>query len=420
MSPSRPRIVIVGGGFGGFHAARTLRHAGVDVTVVDRTNHHLFQPLLYQVATAVLPPTDITLPIRFLLRRQANTVVFMDRIDRVDVERRVAVGASGLELGYDYLVVAAGARHAYFGHAEWEALAPGLKTIEDAREIRRRFLLAFEEAERCDDPAERQAWLTFVIVGGGPTGVELAGILPDVTRHAMRGEFRRIDPRLARIVLVEGGPRILGSFPEVLSARARRDLESLGVEVRTGVPVGAITAEAVQVGEERIATRTVLWAAGNEASPIGRSLGAPVDRAGRVLVEPDLTVPGHPEIYVVGDLAAVRQPDGTLVPGVAPAAMQMGRAAARNILRALRGEPSQPFRYLDKGNLATIGRHRAVAHFGRLRLSGYLAWWLWLFVHILYLAGFRNRLSVLLEWGYAYLTYRRGARLIGESEGRRR
>jgi NADH dehydrogenase len=419
MAAPRPRVVIVGGGFGGLHAARALRGADAEVVVVDRTNHHLFQPLLYQVATAVLPPTDVTSPIRFLLRRQTNTTVYLDRIDRVDTERRVIMGESGRELVYDYLVVATGARHSYFGHDDWEALAPGLKTIEDAREIRRRFLLAFEAAERCDDPAARQAWMAFVVVGGGPTGVELAGIIPDVTRHAMRGEFRRIDPSQARIILVEGGPRVLGSFPEALSVRARRDLEGLGVEVRTGAPVTRITPEAVYVGEERIDTRTVFWAAGNEASPLGRSLGVPLDRAGRVIVHPDLTVPGHPEVFVIGDLAALRQADGTLVPGVAPAAMQAGRAAARNIQRAMRGQPSEPFRYVNKGNLATIGRHRAVADFGRLRVTGYPAWWLWLFVHILYLAGFRNRLSVLLEWGYAYLTYRRGARLITESEGRK-
>ena len=414
----RPRVVIVGGGFAGLEAARALGEADAEVVVVDRTNHHLFQPLLYQVAMAVLAPTDIALPIRFLLRRQLNTSVLLDRIDRIDVERRLVRGESGRELTYDYLVVAAGARHSYFGHDDWEALAPGLKTIEDAREIRHRFLLAFEEAERCDDQEARQAWMTFAVVGGGPTGVELAGIVPDVTRHALRGEFRRIDTSAARIVLVEAGPRVLPSFPPALSERARRDLQALGVEVRTGAPVTLVTSEAVYVGAERLATRTVFWAAGNTASPLGRTLGVPVDRAGRVLVRPDLSIPGHPEVFVVGDLAATTGADGALVPGVAPAAMQAGRAAARNILKALRGEPSKPFRYRDKGNLATIGRHRAVADFGRFRVTGYAAWWLWLFVHILYLAGFRNRLSVLFEWGYAYLTYRRGARLITTAERR--
>jgi len=414
----RPRVVIVGGGFAGLEAARALGEADAEVVVVDRTNHHLFQPLLYQVAMAVLAPTDIALPIRFLLRRQLNTSVLLDRIDRIDVERRLVRGESGRELTYDYLVVAAGARHSYFGHDDWEALAPGLKTIEDAREIRHRFLLAFEEAERCDDQEARQAWMTFAVVGGGPTGVELAGIVPDVTRHALRGEFRRIDTSAARIVLVEAGPRVLPSFPPALSERARRDLQALGVEVRTGAPVTLVTSEAVYVGAERLATHTVFWAAGNTASPLGRTLGVPVDRAGRVLVRPDLSIPGHPEVFVVGDLAATAGADGALVPGVAPAAMQAGRAAARNILKALRGEPSKPFRYRDKGNLATIGRHRAVADFGRFQVTGYAAWWLWLFVHILYLAGFRNRLSVLFEWGYAYLTYRRGARLITTAERR--
>ena len=414
----RPRVVIVGGGFAGLEAARALGEADAEVVVVDRTNHHLFQPLLYQVAMAVLAPTDIALPIRFLLRRQLNTSVLLDRIDRIDVERRLVRGESGRELTYDYLVVAAGARHSYFGHDDWEALAPGLKTIEDAREIRHRFLLAFEEAERCDDQEARQAWMTFAVVGGGPTGVELAGIVPDVTRHALRGEFRRIDTSAARIVLVEAGPRVLPSFPPALSERARRDLQALGVEVRTGAPVTLVTSEAVYVGAERLATHTVFWAAGNTASPLGRTLGVPVDRAGRVLVRPDLSIPGHPEVFVVGDLAATTGADGALVPGVAPAAMQAGRAAARNILKALRGEPSKPFRYRDKGNLATIGRHRAVADFGRFQVTGYAAWWLWLFVHILYLAGFRNRLSVLFEWGYAYLTYRRGARLITTAERR--
>jgi len=414
----RPRVVIVGGGFAGLEAARALGEADAEVVVVDRTNHHLFQPLLYQVAMAVLAPTDIALPIRFLLRRQLNTSVLLDRIDRIDVERRLVRGESGRELTYDYLVVAAGARHSYFGHDDWEALAPGLKTIEDAREIRHRFLLAFEEAERCDDQEARQAWMTFAVVGGGPTGVELAGIVPDVTRHALRGEFRRIDTSAARIVLVEAGPRVLPSFPPALSERARRDLQALGVEVRTGAPVTLVTSEAVYVGAERLATHTVFWAAGNTASPLGRTLGVPLDRAGRVLVRPDLSIPGHPEVFVVGDLAATTGADGALVPGVAPAAMQAGRAAARNILKALRGEPPKPFRYRDKGNLATIGRHRAVADFGRFQVTGYAAWWLWLFVHILYLAGFRNRLSVLFEWGYAYLTYRRGARLITTAERR--
>jgi NADH dehydrogenase len=416
-SGQRPRVVIVGAGFGGLYAAKTLRHADADVLVLDRTNHHLFQPLLYQVATAVLAPTDITSPIRFLLRKQRNTTVLLASVDRVDLgARQVIADGGGKVFRYDYLVLATGARHSYFGHEEWEALAPGLKSIEDAREIRRRFLLAFENAEKSDDPAERAEWLTFVIVGGGPTGVELAGILPEVTRHAMVQDFRHIDTRRTRVILLEAGPRILPSFPESLSEHAHRDLIELGVEVRTNARVTQIDARGVCVGDERIPTRSVFWAAGNEASGLGHLPGVPVDRVGRVAVEPDLSVPGHPEVFVIGDLAAVKQPDGTLVPGVAPAAMQEGRAAAKNILRSLRGEPRVPFRYLNKGNLATIGRHRAVADFGRVRVAGGLAWWLWLFVHILYLAGFRNRLSVLVEWAYSYITYRRGARLITERE----
>ncbi|HEX6536776.1 MAG TPA: NAD(P)/FAD-dependent oxidoreductase [Gemmatimonadaceae bacterium] len=408
----RPRVVILGGGFGGLQAAKHLARADVDVLLIDRTNHHVFQPLLYQVATAVLAPSDIASPIRHLLRKQRNTTVLLADVQRVDPDRRVVIVDGGRrEIGYDYLIVATGTRHSYFGHDEWERFAPGLKSIEDAREIRRRFLLAFENAEKEDDPEKRVEWMTFVIVGGGPTGVELAGILPDVTRHTMRADFRRIDTSKTRIILLEGGPRVLPTFPEHLSERARRDLEELGVEVHTGALVTRIEKDAVWVGDQRISTRTVFWAAGNAASPIGRSLGAPVDRVGRVKVEPDLSVPGHPDVFVVGDLAVLRT-DGEEVPGVAPAANQEGAHAARNIVRELRGEPRLPFRYFDKGNLATIGRHKAVVDLGRIRLAGYFAWWFWLFVHILYLAGFRNRLSVLLEWGYSYLTYQRGSRLI--------
>jgi len=413
----RPRVVIVGGGFGGFEAAKALGHADVDVTVIDRTNHHLFQPLLYQVATAVLSPSDIASPIRWLLREQENTLVLLGEVEGVDVERRmVFVDPERREIPYDFLILAAGARHSYFGHDEWEAFAPGLKDIEDAREMRRRFLLAFETAEKCTEPKAREEWLTFVIVGGGPTGVELAGMLPEVARNSMRHDFLRVDTNDTKVILLEGGPRVLPSFPASLSERARRDLTALGVEVRTGATVTRITDEAVYVGAERIPTRTVFWAAGNAASPIARTLGAPLDRVGRVIVQPDLTVPGHPEVFVVGDLAAVTQSDGTLVPGVAPAANQEGKSAARNILRALRGEAHQDFRYRDKGNLATIGRHRAIAHIGRVKLAGFFAWWFWLFVHILYLAGFRNRLVVLVEWGYAYFTYQRGSRLLTEHE----
>ncbi|HJU66526.1 MAG TPA: NAD(P)/FAD-dependent oxidoreductase [Gemmatimonadaceae bacterium] len=416
----RPRVVIIGGGFGGLYAARALRTAPVDVTLVDRTNHHLFQPLLYQVATAVLSPNDIASPIRFLLRRQKNTTVLLAYVDRIDLNRQVVSLDGGAdELEYDYLLIATGARHSYFGHPEWEQSAPGLKSLVDSLEIRKRFLLAFEEAEKVDDDRTKNALLTFVVIGGGPTGVELAGILPDVAYRSLEHDFRRIDTRRARVLLLEGGSRVLPAFPEELSEHARRDLESLGVEVRTNALVTRVEPDAVYVGDdERIETRTVFWAAGNEASPLARDLGVPLDRQGRVPVERDLSVPGHPEVFVVGDLAAFKQRDGTLVPGVAPAAMQQGRTAARNIVRSVHDEPRREFRYLNKGNLATIGRHRAVADFGWLRLTGSLAWWMWLFVHIMYLAGFRNRLSVLLEWGYAYFTYRRGARLITEADER--
>ena len=415
----RPRVVIIGGGFAGLYAARALRSAPVDVTLVDRTNHHLFQPLLYQVATAVLSPNDIASPIRFLLRRQKNTTVLLAYVDRIDLERRVVSLDGGADqLEYDYLIVATGARHSYFGHAEWEDAAPGLKSLVDSLEIRKRFLMAFEEAEKADDQRTRNAYLTFVVVGGGPTGVELAGMLPDVAGRSLEHDFRRIDTRRARVLLLEGGPRVLPTFPEELSEHARRDLEALGVVVRTNALVTRVEPDAVFVGDERIETRSVFWAAGNEASPLARDLDVQLDRQGRVPVERDLSVPGHPEVFVAGDLAAFKQRDGTFVPAVAPAAMQQGRAAARNIIRSLRHEPRQDFRYLNKGNLATIGRHRAVADFGWLRLTGSVAWWMWLFVHIMYLAGFRNRLSVLLEWGYAYFTYRRGARLITEEDKR--
>jgi NADH dehydrogenase len=410
---SRPRIVIIGGGFAGLSAAKALAGADVEVTLLDRSNHNTFQPLLYQVATAVLAPSEIASPIRWLLRRQRNVTVLLGAVDRMDVARRMVTADGGaMEVRYDYLILATGTRHAYFDHPEWEALAPGLKSLEDAREMRRRFLLAFEEAEKSDDAREREEFLTFVIVGGGPTGAELAGVLPEVARRGIARDFRRIDTRRTRVILLEGGPRVLPSFPERLSERARRDLTELGVEVRTGALVTRIEPDAVYVGDERIACRTVFWAAGNAASPLARSLGVPLDRVGRVLVEPDLSVPGHPEVFVAGDLAAATKRDGAPVPGVAPAANQEGRAAAMNILRTLRGEPRRPFRYVDKGNLATIGRHRAIAQFGKVSVSGYLAWWLWLLVHILYLAGFRNRLVVAVEWGYAYLTYQRGARVI--------
>jgi NADH dehydrogenase len=427
-APKRPRVVVVGGGFGGLEAARALRAAPVDVTLFDRTNHYLFQPLLYQVATGLLSPSDIAAPIRFLLRRQRNAEVLLAEVDAIDLERRTVRADGGrLELRYDYLVFAAGARHAYFGHPEWERHATGLKTLEDARAIRQRFLLAFEEAEKSDDREEQRALLTFVVIGGGPTGVELAGVLPEIARRVLRRDFRRIDPRSARVVLLEAGPRLLPAFPEPLAARARRDLEELGVEVRTGALVTDVTADAVAIGEERIATRAVFWAAGNQASPLLRAMGVAVDRAGRALVASDLSLPGHPEVLVVGDAAAapllgrgdgeqVEPPDPTrarpLVPALGGAAQQMGVHAARMIERSLTNQPRRPFRYRNRGTLAIIGRNKAIADFGRFTLRGRLAFLTWLFVHLLLLVGFRNRVSVALEWGYAYLTYRLGARLI--------
>jgi NADH dehydrogenase len=406
----RPRVVIVGGGFGGLYAARALKRAAVDVLLLDRTNHHLFQPLLYQVATATLAPTDITAPIRWLLRKQDNATVLMHEVAHVDVPRHVVVTSEGKEFDYDYVIVATGARHAYFTHPEWERVAPGLKSIDDAVEIRRRVLTAFERAETTEDAEERAAWLTFVVVGAGPTGVELAGMLPTIARRAFRHDFRHIDPANTRVLLFEGGPRILPSYPDALGEHARRDLTNLGVEVRTGTIVTDVGPHHVKVGEETIHAHTILWAAGNAASPLGKDLSANRDRAGRVPVEPDLTVPGHREVFVVGDLAAITT-KGKAVPGVAPAAMQMGALAAKNIRRDLEQRERVPFVYRNKGDLATIGRYRAIADLGRVQLTGVLAWWFWLFLHIMYLAGFRNRVSVLVEWAYSSFTSARGARL---------
>lgn len=408
----RPRVVIIGGGFGGLYAARALADESVDVTIVDRTNHHVFQPLLYQVATATLAPTDITAPIRWLLRAQRNARVLMAEVTGMDVAgRNVMCDGGALTLPYDYVIVAAGSRHSYFGHAEWEKTAPGLKTMDDAIVIRQRFLVAFEHAEKAATEEERERCLTFVVIGGGPTGVELAGMLPLIARRTLPPEFRNVDTTRSRVLLFEGGPRLLPTFDERLGERARSDLAELGVEVRTGTRVTNVERGAVWVGGERIACETVFWAAGNEASPLGKFLGAPLDKAGRVKVEPDLSVPGRPEIFVVGDQAAMFSA-GQPVPGVAQGAMQSGPHAARNIMRRIAGRTTVPFKYFNKGDAATIGRYRAVFQLPGLHLTGKPAWWFWLFLHILYLAGFRNRAGVLLEWAYAYFTYQRGARLI--------
>ncbi len=406
-----PHVVIVGGGFGGLWAARALAGSPVRVSLIDRVNHHLFQPLLYQVATAGLSMPDIAAPLRHILRRQRNVTVLLGDVVDIDCNARRLRCADASETDYDYLILASGARHAYFGHDDWAACAPGLKTLDDALLIRRKVLTAFERAEAEPDADRRAAWLNFVVIGGGPTGVELAGTLAEIARHTLRREFRRVDPAAARVLLVEAGPRVLAALPESLSAKAAAQLHRLGVEVHTGRAVTAVDADGIALGEERIAARTVLWAAGVAASPLGRCLGAPLDRAGRVLVADDLSLPEHPEVFVVGDLAS-RQQDGRPVPGVAPAAKQMGTHAAQMIRAALAGRPRRPFRYHDVGSLATIGRMAAVADLGRVRLSGLIAWWFWLLVHILFLIGFRSRLIVLINWSWSYWTYQRHARII--------
>jgi NADH dehydrogenase len=421
-----PRVVIVGGGFGGLNAARELSGARLEITLVDRRNHHLFQPLLYQVATAALNPSDIAIPIRRILRNQKNVEVLLAEAKAVDLAAKVVFLDEGIA-PYDHLIVATGARHSYFGHEGWTEFAPGLKTIGDALEIRRRVLSAFEVAEREKDPALREAWLTFVIVGAGPTGVELSGALCEIAQHALARDFRHINPAQARVILLEGSDRVLPPYIPSLSEKARRQLAALGVDVRTGQKVTSIDAEGVGIGSERIATRTVLWAAGVAGSGFGRALGVPLDRAGRVPVRPDLSIAGHPEVFVVGDLASLVH-EGAPVPAVAPAAMQEARHAARNVLRAIRGEPTLPFRYKDKGSLATIGRSAAVADLGKIKLSGPLAWLAWLLLHLLFLIGFRNRLLVLFQWAWSFVSYDRGARLItgplrrspDESRARRR
>ncbi len=408
---AKPHVVIVGGGFAGLNAARVLARREARVTLVDRRNHHLFQPLLYQVATAGLSPADIATPLRSILRKASDVRVILAAAERVEPEARRVILDEG-ELTYDALILAAGATHSYFGHDEWETLAPGLKTLEDALEIRRRVLLAFEAAERARDAAERRALLTLVVIGGGPTGVELAGALAELARHTIARDFRAIDPTQTRVILLEGGSRILPSFPEGLARAAARSLERIGVEVRTGALVTRITPDAVWVGGEPIHSRAVLWAAGVAAAPLAHTLGVPLDRAGRIPVTPDLSVAGHPEIFVAGDLCAFTHGTGEPLPGVAPVAIQQGRAAAANAWRRLAGEATRPFRYRDRGSMATVGRAAAVAVIGPLRLSGLPAWLAWLGVHITFLIGFRNRFLVLFEWAWAYSTWQRGARLI--------
>ena len=414
-SSNKPRVVIVGSGFAGLTAARRLARLPVQITVIDRKNHHTFQPLLYQVATAGLSPGEIAAPIRWILRSHANVEVLLEEVLDFDAARKKVVTREQV-LNYDFLIVASGATHAYFGHDEWEPLAPGLKTIEDALEIRRRVLLAFELAERQRAEGRPGAPLQFVVVGGGPTGVELAGTLAEIARHAMTHEFRSIDPAHARILLIEGGPRVLAAYSEELSRKAEEQLRHLGVEVRTSSVVNRIEPGAAWVGDEKIPAAVVLWAAGVAASPLGRQLGAPLDRAGRVLVQPDLSVPGHPEVFVVGDLASLKDEKGNMLPGVAPVAIQEGRWAAEMIARDLEHQPRRNFHYNDKGSLATIGRAAAVARIGKFQLSGYFAWLAWLFIHIFFLIGFRNRLLVMFQWAWSYVTYERGARLITGSD----
>jgi NADH:ubiquinone reductase (H+-translocating) len=406
-----PHVVILGGGFGGLYTARGLRNVDCRITVVDRHNYHLFQPLLYQVATAALNPSDIAAPIRGILRKQKNASVLLGEATAIDVQRKRVELTDG-ELTYDFLVIATGATHSYFNHPEWATDAPGLKTIDDALEIRRRVLLAFEAAERETDPVAQAAWLTFVVIGAGPTGAEMAGALSEIARQTMVRDFRRIRPDAARVILLEGKDRVLPPYPPDLSAKAQKQLEELGVEVITNAVVTNVSDAEVCIGDRTIPTRTVIWGAGVQASPLARTLGVPLDRAGRVLVQPDLTIPGHPEVFVIGDLAAVKQPDGTFVPGVAPAAIQEGQHMGLNLERAVAGQPLRPFRYKDKGSLATIGRAAAVADFGKFHMSGFLAWFAWLAIHIFFLIGFRNRFLVITQWAWAYLTYQRGARLI--------
>ena len=409
------QVVIVGAGFGGLFAARTLAKHPVNITLIDQNNFHTFQPLLYQVATAGLSPAEIAAPIRWIFRGRENVEVLMEMVIDFDLTRRV-VKLEAAEVPYDYLIVATGSSHAYFGHEDWEPFAPGLKTIEDALEIRRRVLLAFEFWERQAAISQSELPLNFVVVGGGATGVELAGTLTEIAKHVMVNEFHAVDPKKTQVLLLEGGPRVLPGYTNDLSESARTQLEKLGVKVETSALVTKVEPGAVYVGETRIPAAVTLWAAGVAASPLGKKLGVPVDRAGRVLVNPDLSIPGHPEVFVVGDLAALKDKDGKWLPGLAPVAMQQGKAAAHNIERDMNHQARKDFSYFDKGTLATIGRAAAVAQFGRVHISGFLAWMAWLFVHIFFLIGFRNRIIVLIQWAWSYLTYERGARLITGSK----
>ena len=411
VTAPNPHVVIVGAGFGGLEAAKLLTKEPVRLTVIDRTNHHLFQPLLYEVATAALSPADIAAPIRGILGRCENTEVILAEVKSVDVAAKT-LNIGDRDVTYDYLILATGSRHSYFGHDEWERLAPGLKSLEDAVEIRRRLLLAFEYAEKITDEAAKAAAMTFVIIGGGPTGVEMAGAIAEIARFTLDKDFKHIDPSSARVILVEGDQRVLSSFPEDLSASAMKQLKDLGVEVRTGIHAKNLTEEGVQVGDEFIPCRLKIWAAGNAASYVGKTMGVPVDKAGRVIVNEDLTIPGHPEVQVIGDLANFTHQGGKLLPGVSPVAMQQGRHAARNILAMIDGRKPQRFRYWDKGSMATIGRNKAVADLNFIHLSGLPAWLVWLFIHIVFLVGFRNRIAVLMQWAWAYVTFNKGARLI--------
>jgi NADH:ubiquinone reductase (H+-translocating) len=406
-----PRIVIIGGGFGGLYAAKELMHQPVLVTLLDRTNHHLFQPLLYQVATAGLSPGDIAQPIRHILNEADNVEILLAAVDRVDVAQKVVLWGDK-QIPYDYLIIAAGARHSYFGHPEWEQFAPGLKNLEDALELRRRILSAFEAAEITQDPDERKKALTFVVVGGGPTGVEMAGAIAELAHRTLADDFHHVNPQDTRVLLVDGAPRVLPAFTAGLSDSARKQLEQLKVEVRTGVMVKEVGPDGVHVGDEMIFARTIVWAAGNEASPLGQSLGVELDRAGRVKVNENLTIVGHPEIFVIGDMALFTHQTGESLPGVCPVAMQMGRHAARNILATIDGRPMSPFHYQDKGQMATIGRNRAIADLKVVRFGGFFAWLSWLFIHLIFLIGFRNQVFVFFQWMWAYLTYAKGARLI--------